>query len=167
MVSLIHNFFASNFFFIAGNLKVTLAIFSGRPDPEWQILTSDPNYAEIERLLNVARSGGFVCGVEDMPARLGYKGFLVHDSANKNAEPELIIGLHTEQLQQLLLKTVPDNILSENIRSKISKEIGAGADTAEGQGAATRISESTDTTTSSGVTPGKENYVDYEWEKKN
>ena len=141
--------------FIAGNLNVTLAIFSGRPDPEWQILTSDPNYAEIEQLLNVARSGGFVYGVEDMPARLGYKGFLVHDLANKNAEPELIIGPHTGKLQQLLLKTVPDNILSENLRSKISKEIGTGADTAEGQVAPTPSSESTDTSTSSGVTLSK------------
>ena len=134
-------------------MKVTLAIFSGRPDPEWQILTSDPNHAEIERLLNVARSGGFVYGFKDMPARLGYKGFLLRDATKENAEPELIIGPHTARLQQLLLKTVPENILSENLHSKISKAIGTGAETAEGQ-EATTSSDSTGTTTSTS-TPGK------------
>lgn len=110
---------------------------------------------EIERLLSIARSGNFVYSFEDMPARLGYKGFLLRDATKANAEPELIIGSHTAQLQQLLLKTMPENILSENLRSKISKEIGTEADTAEGQEATTPSSDSTSTTTSTGAAPGK------------
>lgn len=110
-----------------------MAIFSGRPDPEWQILTSDPNYAEIERLLNDARSSRFVYGFKDMPARLGYKGFLVRDATKKIAEAELIIGPHTVQLQQLLLKTIPDGILSKDLAKKISEGITSGAVTAGGK----------------------------------
>ncbi|XP_078374831.1 uncharacterized protein LOC144658296 isoform X2 [Oculina patagonica] len=136
-----------------GNLKVTLAIFSGRPDPEWQVHPSDPNYKEIERLLGIARSGGFIRRIQDMPSRLGYKGFLVHDTAKKNAQPELILGPHTVQLQQLLLKTVPDGIFSEELLNDISKEINTGAATPEAQ-VVTASSDSTSMTTSPGSTPG-------------
>ena len=118
--------------FIAGNLKVTLGIFSGRRDPEWQVLTSAPNYKEIVRLLDVARSAGFIYRHRHMPPRLGYKGFLVQDTAEENAEPELIIGPHTKQLQQLLLKTIPDGVLSEDLCKRISEEIDSGTVTAGG-----------------------------------
>ena len=103
-----------------------MAIFSGRPDPEWQVLTSDPNYKEIERLLGIARSAGFIYRHENMPPRLGYKGFLVQNMAKKNAEPELIIGPHTKQLQQLLLKTIPDGVLSKDLCKRISEGIETG-----------------------------------------
>ena len=140
----------------AEDLKVTLAIFSGRPDPEWQVLTSDPNYKEIERLLDIARSAGFIYRHENMPARLGYKGFLVQNTAKKNAESELIIGLHTAHLQQLLLKTIPDGIMSEKLLSDISKEIGTGAVTSEAQ-EATTSSDLTSSTASPSATPGNAN----------
>ncbi|KAL9970500.1 hypothetical protein ACROYT_G022885 [Oculina patagonica] len=112
-----------------GNLKVTLAIFSDCPDPEWQVLTCDPSYKEIERLLDIARFGGFIYHHKDMPARLGYKGFLIHHTARKNSQPKLISGPHTVQLQQLLLKTVPDDIFSEELCYDISKEIDEKAAT--------------------------------------
>ena len=113
-------------------MKVTLAIYSGRPDPEWQVLTSDPNYAEIKRLLDVARSGGLIKRHKDMPSRLGYKGFLVYDIRKKNAVPELIIGPHTVKLQQLLLKTIPEEVLSKDACTEISRWITSAAGTAGG-----------------------------------
>ena len=121
------------FAFIVGNLNITLAIYSGRPDPEWQVLTSDPNYAEIKRLLDVARSGGLIKGHKDMPSRLCYKGFLVYDTRKKNAVPELIIGPDTVQLQQLLLKTIPEEVLSKDTCTKISGWITSAAVTAGGK----------------------------------
>ena len=113
-------------YLVTGDLKVTLGIFSGRPDPEWQVLTSDPNYKEIEQLLKIARASGFVYHERDMPSRLGYKGFLVLDTAKEKAQPELIIGPQTVELQQLLLKTIPDGLLSKDICKKISEDIDTG-----------------------------------------
>lgn len=61
-----------------------------------------------------------------MPPRLGFKGFLVLDTAKEKAEPELIIGPQTVELQQLLLKTIPDGLLCKDICEKISEDIDAG-----------------------------------------
>lgn len=107
-------------------MKVTLGIFSGRPDPEWQVLTSDPNYKDIERLLEDARASGFIYRHVNMPSRLGYKGFLVLDTAKEKAQPELIVGPQTVELQQLLLKTIPDGLLPKEFCKKISEEIDTG-----------------------------------------
>ena len=108
-------------------MKVILGIFSGRPDPEWQVLTSDPNYKEIERLLENARASGFIYRHKDMPPRLGYKGFLVLNTAKEKAQPELVVGPQTVELQQLLLKTIPDGLLPKEFCKKISEEIDTGA----------------------------------------
>ena len=107
-------------------MKVTLGIFSGRPDPEWQVLISDPNYKEIERLLEIARASGFIHRHKDMPPRLGYKGFLVLNTENQKAQPELVVGPQTVELQQLLLKTIPDGLLPKEFCNKISEEIDSG-----------------------------------------
>ena len=104
-----------------------MGIFSGRPDPEWQVLTSDPNYKEIERLLENARASGFIYRHEDMPPRLGYKGFLVLNTAKEKAQPELVVGPQTVKLQQLLHKTIPDGLLPKEFCKKISEEIATGA----------------------------------------
>ena len=111
---------------VTGDLKVTLGIFSGRPDPEWQVLTSDPNYKEIERLLEIARASGDIYCLVDMPSRLGYKGFLVLNTAKEKAQPELVVGPQTVELQQLLLKTIPDGLLPKEFCEKISEEIDTG-----------------------------------------
>ena len=103
-----------------------MGIFSGRPDPEWQVLTSDPNYKDIERLLEIARASGYIYRPIDMPSRLGYKGFLVLNTAKEKAQPELVVGPKTVELQQLLLKTIPDELLSKDFCKKISEEIDKG-----------------------------------------
>ncbi|KAJ7331708.1 hypothetical protein OS493_019302, partial [Desmophyllum pertusum] len=117
-----------------GDLTVSLVIFSGRRDPEWQVLMSYPNYKEIQRLLDIARTAGFTYRPIDMPARLGYKGFLVHNTAMKDTQAEFIGGPNTVQLQKLLLKTMPASMLSENFRKDILETIDTGAATAVVQG---------------------------------
>ena len=100
-----------------------MAIFSGLPDPQWEVLTTDPKYDEIKQLLNTARTGGFIYGLKKMPSRLGYKGFLIQDTVKETAQPELIVGPDTVELQQLLLKTMPDGTFPEDFRKEISKQI--------------------------------------------
>lgn len=59
-----------------------------------------------------------------MPARLGYKGFLVKDKTMST--PELIIGPETLDLQKLLLETCPEDVLSEGTRERVWQAINDG-----------------------------------------
>ena len=124
--------------FIAGNLKVSIKIYSGLPDPEWQVVPSDPNYNKIEELLNTARAGGFVLNpFKDMPARLGFKGFTIQDTTKGIKDLEYIFGPHTAMLQQLLLKSMPSELLPGKIREDLSEKIrkealSVGVDQQEG-----------------------------------
>ena len=104
---------------------MTVGVFSGQPDPQWQVSGTDPDYKEIQRLLVEARNAKLTSRPENTPARLGYKGFLVQDTAMK--KEELIIGPETMKLQQLLLKTAPKDVLPEGNRKVILKEINTGA----------------------------------------
>ena len=102
--------------FIAGFFNVTLAVFSGRPDPQWVVLESNPLFNDVQRRLGHARADGFVLRHEQLPARLGYKGFLVQDAVMEY----LIVGPNTTALQELLLQTMPDSFrqgVLEEIRS--------------------------------------------------
>ena len=105
-------------------MLVTLGIFSGRPDPQWTVLSSNPKFTEFNKLLEDARSGNFTYRPECMPARIGYKGFLVW--ATRTKKPELIVGSETVKLQKGLLGTVPDGMLSQELRRIILDEITAG-----------------------------------------
>ncbi|XP_022784743.1 uncharacterized protein LOC111325240 isoform X2 [Stylophora pistillata] len=107
----------------SGNLKVTMLVFSGRPDPQWEILPTDPNHDKIKQSLDTARDQGFIRSIREMQSRLGYKGFLIQDTAKNNEEPEFIAGRNTVQLQQLLLQTLPDGSISADYRRKILEEI--------------------------------------------
>lgn len=57
-----------------------------------------------------------------MPARLGYKGFLIREG-NKQ---ELILGSETRLLQQTLLETMPIDLLLEGNIQEIKREITSG-----------------------------------------
>lgn len=87
-------------------MNATLLLFSGEPDPEWQIIPSNPHYQKIQRLLESARKDGLSYGAEQIPAELGYRGILVKTASTVNAKPELIMGRKTVQLQKLFLQTV-------------------------------------------------------------
>ena len=99
-----------------------MAIFSGRPNPKWSVLSSDPKLIPIQKLLDTARKGGVVYTPENMPARLGYKGLLVKTMKNW----ELILGPQTVQLQLLLFQSMPKSLLSQKKYASTQKVISLG-----------------------------------------
>lgn len=103
-------------------LVITLAIFSGRRDPQWTVDTNHPKFDEIQQLLKDARMHNFTYNPEQMPARLGYKGFLVKSENNV----ELIVGNETVRLQQLLLESIPEDVLPHKNRDWVLAAINAG-----------------------------------------
>ena len=116
---------------LPGDFTVTLAVFSGRPDPKWTIRSTDPSYKEIAAQLQKAKNAKLTYQPEDMPARLGYKGFLVQDTMKK--ESDLIVGQNTVPLQQLLLKTMPMGIIPKTTLKSVSEEINKGKVSADVQ----------------------------------
>ena len=103
-------------------MVITLAIFSGRRDPQWTVDTSHPKFDEIQLLLKDARMHNFTYSPEQMPARLGYKGFLVKSENNV----ELIVGNETMRLQHLLLESIPEDVLPHKSRDWVLAAINAG-----------------------------------------
>lgn len=108
----------------SGDLSVTLVVFSGRPDPKWDIRPTHPRYREIVSQLQIAKKAKLTFRPKDMPARLGFKGFLVKDTMKKKSD--LIVGPKTVPLQQLLLKTIPKGIIPKVTLKSVSKEINQG-----------------------------------------
>ncbi|XP_020899141.1 uncharacterized protein LOC114574224 [Exaiptasia diaphana] len=92
-------------------LRVTLSIFSGRPDPSWHITPSNEHYEKITTLLNDAKKAGYLRRMHEMPSRLGYRGFVVGEN--------LVIGQETNELQKLLVCSAPDNVVSSPLKEKI------------------------------------------------
>ena len=108
-----------------------MAVFSGRPDPKWKIRSTDPSYKQIATQLQRAKNDKFTHRPEDMPARLGYKGFLVQDTMK--TESDLIVGPNTVPLQQLLLSTMPKGIIPKATLKSVSEEIKRGKVSADVQ----------------------------------
>lgn len=100
-----------------------MAVFSGREDPEWTVFSNDTvNYNAIQKLLGAARVGQFLHLPEQMPPRLGYKGFVAKEGKNEH----LVVGTETVQLQQLLLSTIPRGLLLEGDIQDVKAEIASG-----------------------------------------
>ncbi len=109
---------------LAEALKITLAIFSGRPDPKWVLQPNNQMYQNIRGRLDVARKKRLTYSEENIPARLGYKGFLVGSAMM--GKPELILGPNTVELQKLLLQTMPKDKSLYHIQGLLLKEIEKG-----------------------------------------
>lgn len=107
----------------AGQLRITLAFFSGRPDPSWMVNSNEPQYAQIQQLLGQARKTETAYSPDAMPARLGYKGYLIQEAGKQS---ELIVGRGTEPLQKLLLQTMPEKMMKKDFKSRVSREIDSG-----------------------------------------
>ena len=60
---------------------VTLAVFSGRPDPQWPV--SSVTNAVLFNQIQGAIAKGQALTPSQMPAILGYKGFLVQKAGSK------------------------------------------------------------------------------------
>ena len=104
---------------------VTLAIYSGLPDPVWTINSCHKSYQEVKEHLDDARGRGIIYRHEHMPAVLGYKGFLVRLPEAKQAE--LVVGQETAALQKLLLETMPEGLISDTLRKRTLQAINSGA----------------------------------------
>ncbi|KAK3735051.1 hypothetical protein QZH41_001738 [Actinostola sp. cb2023] len=107
-------------------LTVRLAYFSGRRNPKWDITPSTPNYAKITQLYNAAKAGKAIFLPTNMPAKLGYRGFLV--SENAKVRPGLILGSKTKDLQKLLLQSAQKPPLSPKVIEKVTKSIEKGVE---------------------------------------
>lgn len=112
-------------FEIVGDYKVTLVIYSGLPDPVWTVHSRHEKSKEIKELLDNARAKGNTYRHKNIPAILGFKGFLVHHPGTEHAE--LILGKETATLQKLLLDTMPEGLIKDTLRQKISQAIDSGA----------------------------------------
>lgn len=75
-------------------------------------------YQNIRGRLDAARKNGLTYSKTDMPAILGYKGFLVNS--------ELITGPKTVELQKILLQTMPENQKLKNTQGLLLKQIEKG-----------------------------------------
>lgn len=106
-------------------LNVTLAVFSGVPDPQWLVTPNTFNYQKIKTLLSAAKTSRATYVPEQMPAKLGYKGFLVLESDQE--QPSLIVGPATTELQEQLLQSIPvGKKLPETLKDKMAVVIKGG-----------------------------------------
>ena len=106
---------------------MTLEVFSGVPDREWTITQNHQNFSEIRNLISSATT----YKPEDAPSKLGYQGFIVQEVKNGNKQPAvLIVGPATEQLQMLLLWSIPAGNISSFINNIVTEEIRSGNVTA-------------------------------------
>lgn len=101
-----------------------MAIYSGRPDPVWMIHPRHGSFKKIREHLNHVRASGNTYRQEHLPSHLGYKGFLVHPPDDEQAH--LIVGRETAHLQKALLDTMPEGLISNDLRQKISRAIHSG-----------------------------------------
>jgi len=100
---------------------VTLAIYSGVPDPVWWVHSGHDSFNKMKDHLHGARTTRNLYRHQHMPATLGYKGFLVHPPEAEEAE--LVVGQETKEFQRLLLETMPEGLIPEALREKISQAI--------------------------------------------
>ena len=104
---------------------MTLAIYSGVPDPVWWVHTRHESFKRVKEHLHHARTTGKTYRRQQMPSILGYKGFLVHPPEAEEAE--LVVGQDTKELQKLLLETMPEGKISHDLRQKILRAIESGS----------------------------------------
>ena len=101
---------------VSASVLITLVVFSGRPDPQWRVDLSAFNDSDYQSIQNVGVNPSCI------PAKLGYKGFLVRDAASEL----LIVGSDSEltRLQQVLLQTMPSGTLPSQLLESVLNEIG-------------------------------------------
>jgi len=107
---------------ISGQLPVTMGIFSGRKDPEWVIKANHPKMVKIQLLLVAAKNASTFHTRDEMPARLGYNGFIVvYEKAER-----LILGPKTVALQVALFTTMPEGSIPNKTVARTLQTIKAG-----------------------------------------
>lgn len=98
---------------------VTLAVFSGRPDPQWQVslVTNAALFNQIQDA--IAKGQGLKSS--QMPSILGYKGFLVQKAGSK--EEYLFVGKNSVDVQTSLIRSIPPKTLSPEFTNNLIKAI--------------------------------------------
>ena len=104
---------------------MTLAIYSGLPDPVWKFDSRNESFKAIKEHLDDARAKGITYRHEQMPSILGFRGFLVQPFDAEQAD--LIVGQETAALQKLLLDTMPEGLIRDDLRKKVLQAIDSGA----------------------------------------
>ena len=104
-------------------MKITLSIFSGRSNPEWNFLPDNKNFDIIKNKIDKASENGVIYKKEEMESKLGYRGFLVDipEAEQQKSKTVLIVGPNTRELQKLLLQTMPGDKTS--MKTRLMKEI--------------------------------------------
>ena len=100
---------------------MTLAIYSGVPDPVWTVHPRYEHLNEIKMHLQRARTKGKSYRHEHMPSIVGYKGLLVHPPEAKDAE--WVVGHETKELQKLSVETMPKGLIPDTLHKKILQAI--------------------------------------------
>ena len=105
--------------------KITLLVFSGLPDPKWVVnSTYRQIYEKIGMLFRNAVKEKKIYELERMPSKLGYKGFIL--KAGKEGPGFLILGDKTKELQNVLLRSIPRRLISNDMMFEILNEIEKG-----------------------------------------
>ena len=105
--------------------KITLLVFSGLPDPEWVVNSTNRQiYEKIGMLFRNAVKAKEIYEPERMPSKLGYKGFIL--KAGKEGPGFLILGDKTKELQNVLLRSIPRRLISNDMMFEILNEIEKG-----------------------------------------
>ena len=108
---------------VAVQFKVTVAIFSGRPDPYRVVDTNYPKDTQVQQLLGQAKKTRTAYNPDFMPARLGYKGYVIREGAMKQSES--IMGHETAPATSVKAVTGnhPERKDERDFSDRISKEI--------------------------------------------
>lgn len=120
-MSLKSDFRFVQFFIYPVEYKVTLSIFSGRPDPSWKIHRTHGSLKKIKDHHERAKSSNLSYAHHQIEAKLGYRGFLVHHKDSEH--PDLIVGPDTREFQEALLDTMPTELRIDDFHPKILQMI--------------------------------------------
>ena len=96
--------------------KVTLSIYSGRPDPSWVIHPAHASLKRIKEHHERAKSSNLCHAHHQIEEKLGYRGFLVHHKDSEH--PDLIVGPHTQEFQKTLLETMPKELKTADLHQR-------------------------------------------------
>ena len=107
---------------------MTLEVFSGVPDPQWRIPRNNVKGSMFQKIKEgLLQARKYIYDPENAPGKLGYQGFLVQEvKAGKKQSEVLIVGQETVDLQLLLLKSIPEGMISKEIYNIVQKEIQGG-----------------------------------------
>ena len=105
--------------------KITLLIFSGSPDPVWTIQRqSQELFNAIKKLFSQAVKYEKVYKPSTVPLFLGFRGFFLQ--AGEEGPTFFITGSETKDLQVLLLRSIPEELVSKEVLDTVSEDIQKG-----------------------------------------